>query len=95
MDSEVDLFFPSFSTIQNSIETGSKKLKKNKSAYTIWVHTRTARDKKNSRLKFYIYCTETPPYSISINTNMRDYFELIYKNIIDRIPDLIQVKTVR
>jgi transposase len=83
MDSEVDLFFPSFSTIQNSIETGSKKLKKNKSAYTIWVHTRTARDKKNSRLKFYIHCTETPSYSTLITTNMRGHLESKHEIIID------------
>jgi hypothetical protein len=35
MDSEVDLFFPVFLIIQDSIETGSKKFKKGKSVYTI------------------------------------------------------------
>jgi hypothetical protein len=85
----MDLFFSTFSTTQDSGETGSKKLKKYRSVYTIWVYTRTVRDKKDSRLTFYIYYTETPPYSISININIRDYLELKYGIIIDRIPDPI------
>jgi hypothetical protein len=71
----VDLFLPALSIIQGSIETGSKKPKKGRSAHTIWVHTRTARDEEDSRLKFYIHCTETPSYSTSITTNMRGYLE--------------------
>jgi hypothetical protein len=57
MDSEVDLSFPISSTTQNSIEIGFKILK-DKSAYTIWIYIRAARDGKNSRLKFYIYYIE-------------------------------------
>jgi hypothetical protein len=76
MNSEVNLFLPAPLAIQNSIETGFKKLKKSKSIYTTCVYIRTARDKENSRLKFSIYCTETPSYSILININMRGHFEL-------------------
>jgi hypothetical protein len=89
MNSKMDLSFSAFSVIQDSVETRSKKLKKSKFIYTIWVHSRTARDEENFRFKFCIYCIETPPYSISVNINIRDYFELKYGIIIDRIPDSI------
>jgi hypothetical protein len=89
MDSEMDLFLLASSTIQNSVETGFKKSKKNRSVYTIWVYIRTARDEENSRFKFYIYCIETPPYIISVSINMRGHFELKDEIIIDRIPNLI------
>jgi hypothetical protein len=48
-----------------------------------WVHIRTIRDEENSRFKFYIYCTEILSYSILIITNMREYFKLKYRIIID------------
>jgi hypothetical protein len=35
MDSEIDLSFPTFSIIQDSVETGFKKIKKDRSAYAI------------------------------------------------------------
>jgi hypothetical protein len=83
MDSEMDLFLPALSTTQGSVETEFRKLKKGRSIYTIWVHTCTARDGKNSRFKFYIHCTETPSYSTSITINMRGYLELKYGITID------------
>jgi hypothetical protein len=43
-------FFSTFLIIQDSVKTGSKKSKKDRSIYTIWIHIRTARNKKNSRL---------------------------------------------
>jgi hypothetical protein len=89
MNSEINLFLPAFSIIHDSVETGSKKLKKNKCAHTIWIHTRTARDRKDSRLKFYIYYIITPPYNILVNINMRGHFELKYEIIIDRTPSPI------
>jgi hypothetical protein len=71
----MDLSFPALSIIQNSIETEFKKPKKDRSAYTIWVHIRTARDNEDFRLKFYIHCIETPSYNTSITINMRGHFE--------------------
>jgi hypothetical protein len=60
----------------------------------IWIHTRTAYNKENSRHKFSIYYTEIPPYNISVNINMRGHLELKYKIIIDRIPNSIQIEIV-
>jgi hypothetical protein len=85
MDSEIESL-PTPLTTQDSVETGSKKSKRGKSAHTIWAHTRTARDGEDSRLKFCIYCTGTPPYSTTVNTNMRIHLQLKYEIIIDRTP---------
>jgi hypothetical protein len=51
MDSEIDLSLPPPSTTQDSIESNSQNPKRGQSAHTTWIHTRTARDEENSRLK--------------------------------------------
>ena len=89
MDFEVDLSLLTPSTTQDSVETGSKKLKRGKSAHTTWVHTHTARYGEDSRLKFCIHCTITPPYSTSISTNMRGHLESKHRIIVDRTPGFI------
>jgi hypothetical protein len=94
MDSEVEsLQAPS--TTQDSVETGSKKSKRGKSAHTTWIHTRTARDGEDSRLKFCIHCTGTPPYSTTVSTNMRIHLESKHGIVVDRTPGPIQAETVR
>ncbi len=95
MDSEVDSSLLAPSTTHDSVETGSKNLRKGRSAHTTWVHTRTARDGENSRHKFCIHCTVTPPYSTSVSTNMRGHLESKHEIYVDRTPGPIQVETVR
>ena len=83
MDSEVDSSLLAPSTTHDSVETGSKNLRKGRSAHTTWVHTRTARDGENSRHKFCIHCTVTPPYSTSVSTNMRGHLESKHEIYVD------------
>ena len=89
MDSKVDLSLLAPLTTQDSIETGLKKLKRGRSAYTIWVHTRTAHNREDSRLKFYIYYIVLLLYSTLVSINMRGYLELKHGIIVNRIPGLI------
>jgi len=84
MDSKIDLSLPAPLTTYNSVETELKG--RGKSAYTTWVHTQTARDRENSRLKFCIHCTATPPYSTSVSTNMHRHLKLKYGIYVDRTP---------
>jgi hypothetical protein len=95
MDSKIDLSLPAPSTTQDSVETGSKKSKNGKSAHATWVHTRTARDGEDSRLKFCIHYTETPSYGTSVNINMRGHLKSRHGIIINRTPGPIQAETVR
>jgi len=87
MDSKIDLSLPAPLTTHDSVETELKG--RGKSAYTTWVHTRTARDGENSRLKFCIHCIATPPYSTSVSTNMRGHLKLKHRIYVDRTPGLI------
>jgi len=84
MDSEINLSLPAPLTTHNSVETELKG--RGKSAYTIWVHTRTAHNRENSRLKFCIHCTATPPYSTSVSINMRGHLKSKHGIYIDRTP---------
>ena len=95
IDSEVGSSLLPPSTTQDSVKTGSKKSKRGRSAHTTWVHTRTARDGEDSRLKFCIHCTVPPPYSTSVSTNMRGHLESKHGIIVDRTLGPIQVETVR
>jgi hypothetical protein len=95
MGSEADSSLLAPSTTQDSVDSGSKKSKRGRSAHTTWAHTRTARDGEDSRLKFCIHCTVPPPYSTSVSTNMRGHLESKHGIIIDRTPGPIQVETVR
>ena len=94
MDSEIESL-PAPSTTQDSVEIGSKKSKRGKSAHTTWVHTRTADGGEDSSLKFCIHCTGTPPYSTTVSTNMRVHLESKHGIIVKRTPGPIQAETVR
>jgi len=86
MDSKADSSLPTLLITYNLVETGSKNLRRGRSAYTTWVHTRTARDGENSWHKFCIHCTVTPPYSTSVSTNMRGYLKLKHGIYVNRTP---------
>jgi hypothetical protein len=80
MDSEADSSALSPLPILDSVES---ELSKRRLARTIWVHTRLARDgeracNRKAQIKYYIHCTESQPYGISISINMRSYFRAKY-----------------
>ena len=86
MDSEVDLSLLAPLTTCDSIKIGSKNLRRGRSAHTTWVYTHTARDGEDSRHKFCIHYTVTPPYSTLVSINMRGYLKLKYRIYINRTP---------
>ena len=93
MDSEVDSSLLAPSTTLESDPSGSKTSKRGRSAYTTWVHTRTARDGENSQHKYCIHCTVQPPFSTSVTTNMRQHLKSKHRSIVERTPGLIQAET--
>ena len=84
MDSEVDLSLLAPLTIPDSDQTGLNTSKRGRSAHTTWVHTHTACDGENSQHKYCIHCTALLLYNTSVNTNMRQHFELKHKIIIEK-----------
>jgi hypothetical protein len=80
MNSEINLSLSEFPITLNSI---SIRWKRNKSANTIWIHTRTARDEKSEfknkiRFLYYVHCLQESSYSNTIITNFRKYFKSKY-----------------
>jgi hypothetical protein len=64
---------------------------KGPSAYTTWIHSRTAREtnKEDPKLKYCIYCTTTLIYKTLVTTNIQRHLLLKHQIDIKRDPSLI------
>src|SRR5258708_37332002 len=93
-DADSSILLPS--TTQDSDEIKSTR---GKLAHMTWAHTRPARNKEleysgKARIKYCIHCTESPSYSTSVTTNMRNHLNSKHQIVMESAPGPIQTATI-
>jgi|tagenome__1003787_1003787.scaffolds.fasta_scaffold20916204_2 hypothetical protein len=94
MASEADSSILAPSTIQASIQSGSKR-SKGQPPSAVWNHCRTARDTETPGHKYCNYCTKEPIYGSTNSSNMRKHIERIHKIQVELTPSPIQTTTLQ